>query len=159
MNLKSRNLLTYVMFFLVLTILTVVLYNTYKINESDTILSNIKSEVQQNEYVDFSEIVDGDWDNIILVTPYTDKAEIKKKYGIDANRISDFSVAYREDRVLILFCKGESIQNYIYWFGSVSSSENEKLYGSFQIKREDTEFKTDKTSSNSTPLNLICVKE
>lgn len=144
---------------MVLTILTVVLYNIYKVNENHAIISSIKSEVQQNEYVDFSEIVDGDWDNVILVTPYTDKAEIKNKYGIAANRISDFSIAHRDDRVLIIFCKGESIQNYIYWFGSVSSNKDEKLYGSFQIKREDTEFKLDKTSSNSTYLNLIRVKE
>ena len=147
------------MIFLILTILVVVLYNFYKINESDTILSNIKQEVQRNEYVDFSKIVDGDWDNIILISPYTDKAKIKKKYGIDANRISDFSVAYREDRVLILFCKGESIQNYVYLVGGFSSSEDEKLDDSFQIKREDAKFKTDKNSNNSMPLNLIHVKE
>ncbi|MGM7634448.1 hypothetical protein [Bacillus sp. Hm123] len=158
MSLKSQKLLKYGIFF-VSIILAVVLYNVYKINESDTIHSNIKQEVQQNEYVDFNKIVDGDWDNIILVNSYTDKAEIKNKYGIAANRISDFSVAYRDDRVLIIFCKGESIQNYIYWFGSVSSSKDEKIYGSIQIKREDAKFKTDKTSDNSMPLNLIHVKE
>lgn len=104
-------------------------------------------------------MVDGDWDNIILVTPYTDKAEIKNKFGIAVNRISDFSIAHRDDRVLIVFCKGESIQNYINWIGTFSTSEDEKLYDSIQIKREYAKFKTDNTPNNSTPLNLIHVKE
>ncbi|MEC1177236.1 hypothetical protein P9B03_01965 [Metasolibacillus meyeri] len=156
MIVKSHKFLKYVIFFLCFTILVVVLYNIYKINESDIILSNIKQEVQQNDYVDFSKVVEGDWDNIILVTPYTDKAKIKNNYGIAVNRISDFSIAYRDDSVLIIFCKGESIQNYIYWLGSVSSSEDEKLYDSLQIKREDAQFKT---SNNNVFLNLIHVKE
>ncbi|WP_107837953.1 hypothetical protein [Metasolibacillus meyeri] len=159
MIVKSHKLLKYVIFFLCLAILVVILYNIYKINENDIILSNIKQEVQQKDYVDFSKIVEGDWDNMILVTPYTDKTKIKNSYGIAVNRISDFSIAYREDSVLIIFCKGESIQNYIYWLGSVSSSEDEKLYDSLQIKREDAQFKTDKTSNNNMSLNLLHVKE
>ncbi|WP_432355613.1 hypothetical protein [Sporosarcina sp. A2] len=143
----------------ILTISIVVLYNFYEINENDTIHLNVKQEVQQNKYVDFSKMVDGDWDNIILVTPYTDKAEIKNKFGIAVNRISDFSIAHRDDRVLIVFCKGESIQNYINWIGTFSTSEDEKLYDSIQIKREYAKFKTDNTPNNSTPLNLIHVKE
>lgn len=135
------------------------LYNFYKINENDTLRSNIKQEVQKNEYVELSEIVDGDWDNIIIVNPYTDKAEINNKYGIAVNRISDFSVAHRDDRVLIIFCKGKSIQNYIYWSGSIFSSEDEKIYNSIKIKKEDTKFKADKTSDNNTPLNLIHIKK
>ncbi|WP_317944438.1 hypothetical protein [Sporosarcina saromensis] len=136
-----------------------VAYNIYKINENDMIRSNIEKEVQQDEYVDFGKAVNGDWDNIILVTPYTEKTRIKNNYGISVNRISDFSIAYRDDRVLILFCKGESIQNYVYWFGSVSLSETEKMYGPLQIKREDSKFKIDKSSSNTGPINLIIVKE
>lgn len=158
MSLKSRKLFKYVFFSLTITI-AVVAYNIYKINENDMIRSKIEKEVQQDEYVDFGKAVNGDWDNIILVTPYTDKTELKNNYGISVNRISDFSIAYRDDRVLILFCKGESIQNYVYWFGSVSLSETEKMYGSLQINREDSKFNIDKSSSNTGPINLIIVKE
>lgn len=159
MSLNSQKLLKYVFFFSLTITIAVVAYNIYKIDENDAIRSKIKQEVQQNEYVDFGKAVNGDWDNIILVFPYTEKAKIKKEYGIDVNRINDFSVAYREDRVLILFCKGESIQNYVYWVGSFSSSEDEKLYDSFQIKRKDAKFKTDKSSNKGIPLNLIHVKK
>jgi len=159
MNLKPHKLLKYVFFSLTIVIAVVVYYSVYKINEDDTIHSKIKQEVQQDDYVDFGKAVNGDWDNIILVPPYTDKTEIKNSYGISVNRISDFSIAYREDRVLFIFCKGKSIQNYIYWFGSVSLSETEKMYNPLQIKREDSKFKLDKSSSNIEPINLILVKE
>ena len=56
--------------------IAIVAYNIYKINENDTIRSKIKQEVQQTEYVDFGKVVNGDWDNIILVTPYADKEEL-----------------------------------------------------------------------------------
>lgn len=139
--------------------IAIVAYNIYKINENDTIRSKIKQEVQQTEYVDFGKVVNGDWDNIILVTPYADKAEIKRSYGISVNRISDFSIAYRDDRVLFIFCKGKNIQDYVYWFGSVSLSETEKMYNPLQIKREDSKFKIDKSSNNAGSINLILVKE
>jgi len=128
------------------------------IDDNDKILLDIKQKIQQSEYVDFSKIVDGEWDNIILITPYTSKSEIKDKYGIDANRISDFSIEYREDLVLIIFCNEKSIQDYIYWHGNILITEKEKLYDSIKIKREDAKFKVDKISDNSEVLNLILLK-
>ena len=128
------------------------------IDDNDKILLDIKQKIQQSEYVDFSKIVDGEWDNIILITPYTSKSEIKDKYGIDANRISDFSIEYREYLVLIIFCNEKSIQDYIYWHGNILITEKEKLYDSIKIKREDAKFKVDKISDNSEVLNLILLK-
>lgn len=128
------------------------------IDDNDKILLDIKQKIQQSKYVDFSKIVDGEWDNIILITPYTSKSEIKDKYGIDANRISDFSIEYREDLVLIIFCNEKSIQDYIYWHGNILITEKEKLYDSIKIKREDAKFKVDKISDNSEVLNLILLK-
>ena len=128
------------------------------IDDNDKILLDIKQKIQQSEYVDFSKIVDGEWDNIILITPYTSKSEIKDKYGIDANRISDFSIEYREDLVLRIFCNEKSIQDYIYWHGNILITEKEKLYDSIKIKREDAKFKVDKISDNSEVLNLILLK-
>ena len=142
----------------ILIILASVFYSFYMIEDNDKILLDIKQKIQQSEYVDFSKIVDGEWDNIILITPYTSKSEIKDKYGIDANRISDFSIEYREDLVLIIFCNEKSIQDYIYWHGNILITEKEKLYDSIKIKREDAKFKVDKISDNSEVLNLILLK-
>ena len=142
----------------ILIILAIVFYSFYMIDDNDKILLDIKQKIQQSEYVDFSKIVDGEWDNIILITPYTSKSEIKDKYGIDANRISDFSIEYREDLVLIIFCNEKSIQDYIYWHGNILITEKEKLYDSIKIKREDAKFKVDKISDNSEVLNLILLK-
>ena len=128
------------------------------IDDNDKILLDIKQKIQQSEYVDFSKIVDGEWDNIILITPYTSKSEIKDKYRIAVNRISDFSIEYREDLVLIIFCNEKSIQDYIYWHGNILITEKEKLYDSIKIKREDAKFKVDKISDNSEVLNLILLK-
>ena len=142
----------------ILIISAIVFYSFYMIDDNDKILLDIKQKIQQSEYVDFSKIVDGEWDNIILITPYTSKSEIKDKYGIDANRISDFSIEYREDLVLIIFCNEKSIQDYIYWHGNILITEKEKLYDSIKIKREDAKFKVDKISDNSEVLNLILLK-
>ena len=142
----------------ILIILAIMFYSFYMIDDNDKILLDIKQKIQQSEYVDFSKIVDGEWDNIILITPYTSKSEIKDKYGIDANRISDFSIEYREDLVLIIFCNEKSIQDYIYWHGNILITEKEKLYDSIKIKREDAKFKVDKISDNSEVLNLILLK-
>lgn len=142
-------------FICLLIIAAIASYNIYKIKEDNKIYLNLKQAAQQNETVDFSQVVSGDWDNIIIVNPYADKMEIKNKYGISVNRISDFSVAHRDDRLLIIFCKGKSIQDYIYWFGSVLLGENEKAYDSLQIKREDAKFKTEKNSGSDVFINLI----
>ncbi|MDW0110938.1 hypothetical protein [Sporosarcina aquimarina] len=136
---------------------SVVLYNFYKINESHAIHSSVQQEIERNDYVDFSALVEGDWDTIILVTPYTSKAELKEKYGIAVNRISNFSIEYLDDRMLVVFCQGKRIQDYMYWTGRLSLSKGEQLYETTRIKREDAQFKIDETHPASMPLNLIQV--
>ena len=158
MNLRTHKVWKYMVGLFILIISVIVFYSFYMIDDNDKILLDIKQKIQQSEYVDFSKIVDGEWDNIILITPYTSKSEIKDKYGIDANRISDFSIEYREDLVLIIFCNEKSIQDYIYWHGNILITEKEKLYDSIKIKREDAKFKVDKISDNSEVLNLILLK-
>lgn len=158
MNLRTHKVWKYMVGLIILIILAIVFYSFYMIDDNDKILLDIKQKIQQSEYVDFSKIVDGEWDNIILITPYTSKSEIKDKYGIDANRISDFSIEYREDLVLIIFCNEKSIQDYIYWHGNILITEKEKLYDSIKIKREDAKFKVDKISDNREVLNLILLK-
>lgn len=158
MNLRTHKVWKYMIGLFILIISAIVFYSFYMIDDNDKILLDIKQKIQQSEYVDFSKIVDGEWDNIILITPYTSKSEIKDKYGIDANRISDFSIEYREDLVLIIFCNEKSIQDYIYWHGNILITEKEKLYDSIKIKREDAKFKVDKISDNSEVLNLILLK-
>ena len=158
MNLRTHKVWKYMVGLFILIILAIVFYSFYMIDDNDKILLDIKQKIQQSEHVDFSKIVDGEWDNIILITPYTSKSEIKDKYGIDANRISDFSIEYREDLVLIIFCNEKSIQDYIYWHGNILITEKEKLYDSIKIKREDAKFKVDKISDNSEVLNLILLK-
>ena len=158
MNLRTNKVWKYMVGVFILIILAIVFYSFYMIDDNDKILLDIKQKIQQSEYVDFSKIVDGEWDNIILITPYTSKSEIKDKYGIDTNRISDFSIEYREDLVLIIFCNEKSIQDYIYWHGNILITEKEKLYDSIKIKREDAKFKVDKISDNSEVLNLILLK-
>ena len=158
MNLRTHKVWKYMVGLFILIILAIVFYSFYMIDDNDKILLDIKQKIQQSEYVDFSKIVDGEWDNIILITPYTSKSEIKDKYGIDANRISDFSIEYREDLVLIIFCNEKSIQDYIYWHGNILITEKEKLYDSIKLKREDAKFKVDKISDNSEVLNLILLK-
>ena len=158
MNLRTHKVWKYMVGLFILIISAIMFYSFYMIDDNDKILLDIKQKIQQSKYVDFSKIVDGEWDNIILITPYTSKSEIKDKYGIDANRISDFSIEYREDLVLIIFCNEKSIQGYIYWHGNILITEKEKLYDSIKIKREDAKFKVDKISDNSEVLNLILLK-
>ena len=158
MNLRTNKVWKYMVGVFILIISVIVFYSFYIIDDNDKILLDIKQKIQQSEYVDLSKIVDGVWDNIILITPYTSKSEIKDKYGIAANRISDFSIEYREDLVLIIFCNEKSIQDYIYWHGNILITEKEKLYDSIKIKREDAKFKVDKISDNSEALNLILLK-
>ena len=158
MNLRTNKVWKYMVGVFILIISAIVFYSFYMIDDNDKILLDIKQKIQQSKYVDFSKIVDGEWDNIILITPYTSKSEIKDKYGIDANRISDFSIEYREDLVLIIFCNEKSIQDYIYWHGNILITEKEKLYDSIKLKREDAKFKVDKISDNSEVLNLILLK-
>lgn len=158
MNLRTHKVWKYMVGLFILIISTIMFYSFYMIDDNDKILLDIKQKIQQSKYVDFSKIVDGEWDNIILITPYTSKSEIKDKYGIDANRISDFSIEYREDLVLIIFCNEKSIQDYIYWHGNILITEKEKLYDSIKLKREDAKFKVDKISDNSEVLNLILLK-
>lgn len=158
MNLRTHKVWKYMVGLFILIISAIMFYSFYMIDDNDKILLDIKQKIQQSKYVDFSKIVDGEWDNIILITPYTSKSEIKDKYGIDANRISDFSIEYREDLVLIIFCNEKSIQDYIYWHGNILITEKEKLYDSIKLKREDAKFKVDKISDNSEVLNLILLK-
>lgn len=145
----------YVLLIIITISAAVVFYSFYTLHETDEIRERVQQEVKQNGYVDFSKVVGGDWDSVLIVTPYTDKAELKKKYGIAVNRISDFSIAYLDDRTLLVFCKGKRIQQYSYWFGRISLNGEESLHDLSQLKKNDTKFKTD----NSESFTLIQVDE
>lgn len=156
---RSRKLLKYIVGLFVLAVTALMFYTLFMINENDKIRVDLKQELQKNKYVDFSKTVESDWDNLILVAPYTSKSELKEKYGISANRIKDFSIEYRDDRVLLLFCKGQSLKEYVYWRGSILTGEDQKLYGTLKIKRENAKWKAGKPSDENEAVPLILVKD
>lgn len=75
--------------------------------ESDEILSErIKKEIhKENNIINFSSLTNFDWDNLIILGPYTSIEDIEKEFDLDLTNINQNGIAYSDHSNLIVFLK------------------------------------------------------
>ncbi|KFL42881.1 hypothetical protein CH76_09980 [Lysinibacillus sp. BF-4] len=85
-------------------------YDVYKLKEdkrSAALLAAASGRVA------IAEVVPGEWDAVVVVTPYTSEQEMRA-VGIPATRLRDTSITYLDDRVLLAFFEGDTFTKYSY---------------------------------------------
>ncbi len=87
--------------------------SVYLIQES-SIPNEIQEKIHSLNEIDFSKLVDGDWDTLTIISSYTDQKEIQENFNININRLADKSVEYHDGQNLFVFCKKGKVESYFY---------------------------------------------
>lgn len=102
----KRDWLTIVL----LGLIVVAAYDVYKLKEDERSAALLAAA---NGRVAIAEVVPGEWDAVVVVTPYTSEQEMRA-VGIPATRLRDTSITYLDDRVLLAFFEGDTFIKYSY---------------------------------------------
>lgn len=95
-----------------LTFLCFILFLGCKKLESDKVLEHkIKQAVTKGKptVLDLNAITDFEWNEILILTPYTNPKEIENNLGIDLSSIKHSGIQSRDDINLILFLKDKDV--------------------------------------------------
>ena len=69
-------------------------YDSVYLIQKSSIPTEIQEKIHSLNEIDFSKLVDGDWDTLTIISSYTDQKEIQKNFNININRLADKSVLY-----------------------------------------------------------------
>jgi|GEM_PF-1513250 len=130
---KLKKLLIILMSIVILSAFVFWKYMYYpKIAEDIKLNEKIKSTVSTSNTIDFRDITDFDWDNMIIIPPYGIPKDILKEHNIKRANINR-SIEVSDSINMIIFTNREQIISY------VNYKRND---GDFDIQR-DTQFKKD----------------
>lgn len=85
----------------------------YLIDES-SIPSEIQDRISKSETIDIGHLIDGEWDTLYIISPYTSIEEVKKEFGVNLDRLRNNSITYIDGQSLFVFCRDRQIQSYFY---------------------------------------------
>lgn len=88
------------------------LSTTWKIEETD--FQTLSMEIRNGSILNFDRLVEGDWNRMCIITPYTSREEAMKATGLDLERMAEYSIDLRDDVNLWIFAKGMMLQRYYY---------------------------------------------
>ncbi len=130
---------------LILTLFAGIFYfDIYKTSENIHLKTKIEAAIEQipeNGIANFSELVEGEWNRMIIVTPYTSMESVKENFHIPSEKISNDNIELLDTTELIIFCKDDQIENYIYLDKFVLDRAPElSSYLSFEVSRENSTF-------------------
>ncbi|MGJ0848481.1 hypothetical protein SAMN02745784_02243 [Tissierella praeacuta DSM 18095] len=128
-------------------LITTLYYNSVYLLRESSIPHKIKTEISGLSSVNFDELVTGDWNNIVVVSPYTDSSEIKKQYNINFSRIANKSIEYGDGQSLIIFCEENKVESYFYIPYQVAVIDYSKLPKTQRIERENSIFAVERKNN------------
>lgn len=85
----------------------------YLIPEMD-ISNDIQQKIWESDEIDFSQWIEGEWDSLVILRPYTDTKTVREKWNINIDRLKNDSIKYADGQVLFLFCKKDETESYFY---------------------------------------------
>lgn len=85
---------------------------TLKLEE--TSVDSLSISVRNGMILDFGAMVEGDWNRLCIITPYTPMEQAMKTTGLNLDRLENYGMAYREDANLLVFAKEAMVRKYIY---------------------------------------------
>lgn len=98
---------------------------TWKIQESDT--KALSLEARNGSILDFDQLVEGDWNRMCIITPYTPLEDAVKATGLNLERMENYSIHYRDDVNLWVFSKDMMVRKYYYVPRSIVNVEPQKI--------------------------------
>lgn len=87
--------------------------SAYFIEEAD-IPRDVQVRIREAQEINFGETIDGQWESLIILPPYTDAKTARKNFDINLNRLKNSSIEYGKGQALFLFCGEEQIESYFY---------------------------------------------
>lgn len=114
------------------------------LEKDKTVTSVLCKVTREGNLLDLGEIVSGNWNQILLIGPYTEKEDVKKNTGIDVRKIKNYYSDTSEETIIV-FCKDSEIEKYILTSDlNVSFNwdtiHNISSYNLFLISRENAKF-------------------
>ena len=144
--------------FVVVMALSSLLYffyeNVYLIEETE-LPSSMQEKILESAEVDLDSLVEGAWDSLVIIRPYTQAKEVKENFGININRLKNGSIQYGEGQTLFVFCKGNYIESYFYMKYPIQVDYESFSYEK-KIPRSDAKFQI---INDGEMQNLVNIKE
>lgn len=102
--------------FIILGILILMRYNNsyIKVEESIEISETIKKGILDKEYINIDEIVIEEWDQLLIIGPYTERKEAENESSIRLNLIKNYNMDINDGANLLVFCSDGRVSEYVY---------------------------------------------
>lgn len=139
-RLKWRKVLGITVLLFVLLFSFYYWYTSVYLIQETPIPSKVREKILNLQEVDFAKLIDGEWDHLIVLSPYCDLKGDAKTYRFNFRRLANKSIEYREGQTLFIFCKKDRIESYFYLQGSLAYIDHEILPYSFRIPKADATF-------------------
>ena len=83
----------------------------FQLNSDKELTYKINSEyLKENKPIDLTKITDFEWDNYIILTPYSIPEEVEKKYNVDLSNISQYETVDDSKTILVFIKNKKSIK-------------------------------------------------
>ncbi|WP_317366753.1 hypothetical protein [uncultured Tyzzerella sp.] len=115
-------------------------YNSSYLIKETPIPNDIKEKILELNEINFSELVDGEWDTLIIIPPYSDSKYIKKHFNININRLENSTIKYGDGQSLFIFCKKDKIESYFYIRYPLADIDYTSLNNVYKIPRNEAIF-------------------
>ena len=115
-------------------------YDSIYLIQERNIPDEIQKKIHNLSTIDLGELIEGEWDTMTIILPYTDRKEIQKNFNININRLANKSIEFRDGQVLCVFCKKGKIQSYFYLPHTLADIDYTRLPNKQPILRNDAVF-------------------
>jgi hypothetical protein len=79
----------------------------FQLNSDKDLTDKINSEfLKENKPIDLTKITDFEWDNYIILMPYSSPERVGKKYNLDLSNISKYE-AIDDSKTILVFIKNK----------------------------------------------------
>lgn len=84
------------------------------LKEDHSIESSIIEEAEANQIVDFSRLITGQWEELLVIGPYTTRKEAEIQSNVKLNNIRTYNMDINDSQILLAFCKENKVVRYTY---------------------------------------------
>ncbi len=131
---------TIIIIIFILIFSTFTIFRSYYLIPETPIPNNVQEKILTSQEVNFDQLIDGEWDNLIILSPYCDLERDSKTFNINLKRLANTSIQYHEGQSLFIFCKKDKIESYFYIESSLAFIDHEILPYSCKISKADAIF-------------------
>ena len=150
---------------LILVMLGILIIYAEKISvleEDQKIAENIVGELKAGNKIDFQKIIDGEWDSMVIVGPYTPRKKAEKFCTVKLDKIKHYRMDYSDSETLLVFCKGRQVLKYAYLKNQTASIDWSQSRGEFHLMafpKTASTFRVVEQRKGKESKRLILLKE